>query len=357
MYIKDVIKGANYLNKEVLRSKTVHGYADAVNTLFQKRGFVKPVRWSEVGNVSAILIDNLAKEEDIGSQRSPLDNKIFAQLQAKAAASPSQDSVDNVFFNLLALGRYVGPRLSEYAQKKQSVCDYYTYPSGKKVVQAFTAKDFTFYDSNKNRIDEVSESARDRASSVKVTWRIQKNRKNGQPITLGADPNVPLLCPVRNSMLLVERAQRLGQAPDMPVCIYPNRKKELLYLTGTKIASLLRGAVLAIRPTTPQAEVNRYSAHSLRVWACVLLDEAGKSPEFIKSRLRWMGDSFRMYLRDTAIIQTQHRDALALASAETSGFITASIAASMANQLASDSTLPDDTPVDQEMGSYDDEMD
>jgi hypothetical protein len=37
-----------------------------------------------------------------------------------------------------------------------------------------------------------------------------------------------------------------------------------------------------------------------------LLDEAGKSPEYIKKRLHWLGDSFRMYQRDTAIIQHQH---------------------------------------------------
>ena len=48
----------------------------------------------------------------------------------------------------------------------------------------------------------------------------------------------------------------------------------------------------------------------MRVWACVLLDEAGKLPDYIKKRLRWMGDSFRMYLRDTHVIQDQHREAL-----------------------------------------------
>ncbi len=64
-----------------------------------------------------------------------------------------------------------------------------------------------------------------------------------------------------------------------------------------------------------------------------------------------------MYLRDMAIIHRQHCNALPLASDETSGFITASIAASMANQLTANLALPDDTPVDQEMGSYEDEMD
>jgi hypothetical protein len=54
----------------------------------------------------------------------------------------------------------------------------------------------------------------------------------------------------------------------------------------------------------------------LRVWACVLLNEAKKLPDYIKKRLRWLGDSFRMYLRDTAIIQHQHVDTLLAALQE-----------------------------------------
>ncbi len=48
----------------------------------------------------------------------------------------------------------------------------------------------------------------------------------------------------------------------------------------------------------------------MRVWACVLLDEAGKPPDYIKKRLNWLGDFFRMYLRDTLAIQLQHVNAL-----------------------------------------------
>jgi hypothetical protein len=47
----------------------------------------------------------------------------------------------------------------------------------------------------------------------------------------------------------------------------------------------------------------------LRVWACVLLNKAGKLLDYIKKRLCWLEDSFRMYLRDTAIIQHQHDNA------------------------------------------------
>ncbi len=43
----------------------------------------------------------------------------------------------------------------------------------------------------------------------------------------------------------------------------------------------------------------------------------------IKKRLCWLGDSFRMYLRDTAIIQHQHVDALLAASKEVMDLISA----------------------------------
>ena len=96
-----------------------------------------------------------------------------------------------------------------------------------------------------------------------------------------------------------------------------------IYLTGNKIAELLRKAVKSVRPDTTSEELKRYSAHSLRVWACVLLDEAGKPPDYIKKRLCWCGDSFRMYLRDTLAIQLQHVDAFREASWEVMDLISA----------------------------------
>jgi hypothetical protein len=39
------------------------------------------------------------------------------------------------------------------------------------------------------------------------------------------------------------------------------------------------------------------------------------SPSFIQKRLRWLGDSFKMYLRDTKAIQDKHLAALHSASA------------------------------------------
>ena len=77
------------------------------------------------------------------------------------------------------------------------------------------------------------------------------------------------------------------------------------------------------------------------------------TPEFIKSRLRWMGNSFRMYLRGTGVIQDKHRDILRAASQEVLDLIAGQTPAVQANVGADLSTVDaDDT-----MGDYVDETD
>jgi hypothetical protein len=86
----------------------------------------------------------MLREEDITRQHAPLVNKIFAELQHSTASSKNCDLVNNLIFDFVSLGRYIGPRLSEYAQTKQDTVDYHTYPSGMTVIKAFVASDFIF---------------------------------------------------------------------------------------------------------------------------------------------------------------------------------------------------------------------
>jgi hypothetical protein len=67
----------------------------------------------------------------------------------------------------------------------------------------------------------------------------------------------------------------------LPVAVYKTKKGKIIYLTGNKIAELLQKAIKKVRPDTTLDELKQYSAHSWRVWACVLLDKAGKSPDYI----------------------------------------------------------------------------
>jgi hypothetical protein len=104
-----------------------------------------------------------------------------------AIASKCKDSVSDLLFDVVALGRYIGPRLSKYAQITQDKVNHHTYPSGKTVIKAFIANDFIFYDEKKRIIKDLNKNSLQRAHFVKITWRIQKSRQNGESITLAAE--------------------------------------------------------------------------------------------------------------------------------------------------------------------------
>jgi hypothetical protein len=142
------MSGVNFRNKDYLRLATVQGYTASINSLFRLRGMKALVDTSDPNNMVGILINNLVKEEDIARQHSPLDSNIFAALLRKLNISCLPDSEQRTLFNLFALGYYIGPRVSIYAQTTNKNMDYHVYPSGKQVIKVFTANDFQFFDKN-----------------------------------------------------------------------------------------------------------------------------------------------------------------------------------------------------------------
>ena len=152
------------------------------------------------------------------------DNEIFAELRRSATSSKNCDVVNNLLFHFVSLGRYIGPRLSEYAQTTQDKVNYHTYPSGTMVIKAFVASDFIFYDKKKHIVKISDEDSFQQVSLVKITWRIQKNCQNNQAITLSTEVDRPKFYPVRSAMRLVLRARCLNQPDDMPLGVYRTKK-------------------------------------------------------------------------------------------------------------------------------------
>jgi hypothetical protein len=219
------------------------------------------------------------------------------------------------------------------------------------VIKAFTTNDFQFFDKNSQVISGLSDTSIEVVDRVRITWRIQKNRQNNQTVTLSSDKTNTLICPVLAALHLVLRACCLSQSDSMPVACY-SKKDSLAYITGTRIAVLFRAEARAVCPTITKEDEQQYSAHSLQVWACVLLDEVGKLPEYIKKCLRWMGDFFRMYLRDMLVIQDQHHEALRASSKEVMDLISA-----LPADMLRLSTMSEGTGDEDNMVVYHDDMD
>ena len=329
----------NLIISENCRSATARGYLEAINELFTCRHFEIPANLSNPENYSAKLIDNWQREEDIARQRNPITAEILAWLIKEAKKAPP-DSEIVVVAEWFCLIKIIGCRGCEYAQNTQTKVEVHVYPSGKRVTKAFIRKDWIFYDSKGRRITKHGIHMLKHLGKLKVTWRIQKNRRNGQSISIVAEYLNIDISAVHAAYKIFLRSIRLGQKEDEPMGIFVN-KGEKRYLTTNKIAQVLQKAARAAHPTWTEDEVKRISSHSGRVWALVLLSEAGESPDFMKKRLRWEGESYRLYLRDTAAIQDRHRKAVDKASAEVLRLLGQNLAAT-----------PTDTPEEANVGNY-----
>ena len=112
IYVKYVMKGVNYMNKDCVRSATCKGYALDTARLFTLRGFPSPVDFSDDSNWSRNLVHNLEREENIAKQRKPLNNEIFAE-NIHMADKAGRDSLEAVVVNTEAADKYIRWRTSK----------------------------------------------------------------------------------------------------------------------------------------------------------------------------------------------------------------------------------------------------
>jgi hypothetical protein len=285
------------------RSKTVQGYVESINTLFQLQEFPILADLSDRANTCTVIISGQEKEENAVRQRSHITRELFAELLQHGAKSAT-DSLEAVVTNWFTFIRVTRLWLAEYVQKTESKVNVHNYPSGKKVIKAFLPTDWIFYDENGRVIrDHPSGKACPSPKKTKITFQIQKNRQNGQSIKLISDNNHPDICSVRAAYKIFLQSKRLGQTDKQPMAVFVNKNGKTKYLTGNKFSDVLCTFARKVHPDLSEDEIKKFSSHSGRVWALVLLDEARMSPDFCKSCLRRMGKSYRLYLRDTSIHQ------------------------------------------------------
>ena len=154
-----------------------------------------------------------------------------------------------------------------------------------------------------------------------IRFRSQKNGDDGEEKLFTRNPNETGSCFVASMYRILSRFALLKCDPLVtPLGAYqlPNGLVQLI--TSDDIEWLMRDVAKQIYQLNPATKADkealqRWSAHSLRVGATVLLHGLGFSPTDIKFLLRWRSEAFMLYLRNLAVLARRHNSAIDSASA------------------------------------------
>ena len=134
---------------------------------------------------------------------------------------------------------------------------------------------------------------------------------NGQTIPFAKDTICPDFCCVAAALHIWHRALRLNIDPTTPLAVFVSTKSSTpQFITNVHVTQLLKEAATAAQYITRKVDLARFTAHSIRVGAYVLLHSQGATAELIKLRLRWRSDAFMFYLRNIIALAEHHRDVL-----------------------------------------------
>ncbi len=126
-----------------------------------------------------------------------------------------------------------------------------------------------------------------------------KNRWNGQSIAIKSDKSRPDICPVKRCTQNFCASWSPWSIWIRTVSCFPQLVQPKKYLAHSNIAEILQSVARSVHPGMSRDKISYFSSHSERVWALVLLDEAGMSPEFVQFQLHWLGESNRLFLCGT----------------------------------------------------------
>ena len=162
-------------------------------------------------------------------------------------------------------------------------------------------------------------------SSMWAKWRWQKNNQLGEEKKFMVNPNPDGYCYPSAVYRSLQRFSRLiGKEPRMdpahtPLSVYWSPQAKVVKLiTAYDIETFMRRLAVVVynlHPVKDADHIKKWSSHSLRVGAVVVLHSMGFSPLDIQWILRWKSTAFMMYLRNVAILSERQNKALNKAAA------------------------------------------
>lgn len=321
-----------------IKAGTIEKYVKDVSSflaLFSGRDFRKDNPADRhMGRLLAAVYKDLHAFETLPNRREPytLQMQALAWAESTPLRATKPYSIIPTLTDGFAAGLNAGSRLGEWAQpagnRNPATPLLVNHPNAEFPTRAVVPNDITATGPGLGRLQGLSIITVPLLSLASFLYlhRWQKNGQHGETrlYTLSADPDSPH----DMAAALYRSLQRFAALRDKDPSLDPAHTPLFVYwdplasrvalVTATEVETFMRALAAKcyqLDPVTDKAALQRWSSHSLRVGACVILHALGFPPQDIKWLLRWLSDAFMVYLRNTATLSNRHHDALDRAAA------------------------------------------
>ena len=269
--------------------------------------------------IQAVLTE-VARWEGVKDKREPYTSDMFywQDRRCQALESTNPDSIHHALRDWFGVGLYGGLRLTEWAQEASNSSLENPVLDNKGIPKAFCLSDLEFRSIGNRRIslEEAFKAPEATLERAIVTFSHQKNNNDGEQRIFIRNESSPRLCFVTLMLRIFKRFIRLvgWNRRHTPLCVYITESSQIRLITSTEIVVEMREAASAVYnldPIKDKDTLSSWSAHSLRVGACVILHAMGFTGELIKFILRWKSDCFMGYLRNLGILSARQNVAIA----------------------------------------------
>lgn len=315
----------NSIHCQSMKLATIQKYVQTTAqflSLFDPRG--QDPRCTEDGKLCPELTSiykELNRWESIPDRREPFTIDMLVYIESIAKNS-NPDSIQAAMADWSCIGLFTGMRLTEWAQHANRAAlakpqlDIFGEP------RAFALRDIQFLDDNLHIIplNRILTCPIHTIFRLRITWRTQKNGENGD-YRQYERPSLPSdRSPIPAMVNIVRRFARLVGLHDTstPIAIHKPHGTHTRYITSIDIERSIREAaahVYNLDPKIHKDALSKWSSHSFRVGACVILHSQGFLTLDIQWLLRWRSLAFYAYLRNLGVNARKQNAAINRAAA------------------------------------------
>ena len=275
------------------------------------------------------VLDSALKWENVKDKREPLTIKM---IQARDVTALPMDCLASAIHDWCVIGLHGGFRGSEWCQMKDAKNKQLGHSQQTKFPRpyrgrkkprfqplAFCLCDLKFVDVHNKTIKVTRKNfdqQKQRINHIFQRYKEQKNGDDGETKRVTRNDTIPDICPVRAWIRVVERFFRCYPASpfDQPLAIH-KLDDQYFHIFEHEVNTefqLMAQLAYDLDPNDAEDKVSlrRFTTHSLRVGACVILHAKNCSPADIKRILRWRSDSYLDYLRDLHFVAARQNEAL-----------------------------------------------